>query len=43
MELLLALVHPLTLALILFGGVALDLWLIDRPARGRPAPPPDTP
>lgn len=40
-DMLIALVHPVALALILFGAVGLDIWLIERRGR-RPAPPPDT-
>lgn len=40
-DLLIALTHPLTLALILGFGFALDLWLITR--KRREASPPDTP
>ena len=40
-DILAAFVHPLTLALILLGGAAIDAWLLSR--RRRSAPPPDTP
>lgn len=39
-DLMIAFVHPITLALLFLGAAALDAWLIDR---RRSAPPPDTP